>query len=130
MKKLCSLKNQEFEEERWRISIEKQMKKDVNSEFLVALDEKNNQILGMANCAIKNSNNGDRFGYISNLIVIEEKRRAGIGEKLMRHIKDYFKKNHIQSVMLSLKSNLEEGAKMLFIKLGFQEIYRIFELKM
>ena len=121
MKNLCIMKNQAFDEERWRASLETHMKKE-NSEVIVAFDKDMNQVLGMAQCSIRNSEKGVRFGYISNLIVKEEKRRTGIGENLMRYIVDYFKKKHIQSIRLSLKTNLDEVAIILFMKLGFNEL--------
>jgi ribosomal protein S18 acetylase RimI-like enzyme len=127
MKKLCKMRGIEFDEERWRMSLEDHMKKE-NSEVIVAFDKVTDQVIGMAQCSIRNSDNGIRFGYISNLIVKEEKRRTGIGENLMRYIIDYFKKNHIPSIRLSLKTNLDEAASILFTKLGFNEIFRIYEL--
>jgi ribosomal protein S18 acetylase RimI-like enzyme len=127
MKELCLMKGQEFDEERWRQSLDKHMRKE-NSGVMVAFDKKTNQVLGMAQCSIRNTDKELPFGYITNLIVKEEKRRVGIGEMLMRHVIDYFKKNHIQSIRLALKINIDPAAKKLFIKLGFQESYRIFEL--
>jgi ribosomal protein S18 acetylase RimI-like enzyme len=53
----------------------------------------------------------------------------GIGEDLMRFIVDFFKRNHIKSIRLALKENEDKAAKMLFTKLGFQEILNIYELK-
>ncbi|MHA1292978.1 MAG: GNAT family N-acetyltransferase [Promethearchaeota archaeon] len=129
MKNLCNLKGQEFDEERWRASLEKQMKKDSGSEVIVAFDKNTQTVIGMTHCSIKDSNKGFRFGYVSNLIVKEEKRRTGIGEQLMRHVIDYFKRNHINSIRLALKKNLDLAAKKLFTKLGFEEIFRIYELK-
>ena len=128
MKKLCALKNQEFEEDRWRSNLEEQMRQDTNSEVIVAFDDNNNQVLGMAHCSIKRSDKGFRFGYVSNLIVKEEQRRAGIGEKIMHHIIDYFKRNHIDSIRLALKPHLDKAAQKLFLKLGFQKIFEIYEL--
>lgn len=128
MRTLCALKNQEFEEERWRNNLEEQMRQDTNSEVIVAFDEATNQVLGMAHCSIKKSDKGFRFGYISNLIVKEEKRRAGIGERIMHHIIDYFKRNHIESIRLALKPHLDKAAQKLFLKLGFQKIFEIYEL--
>ncbi|MFO7794788.1 MAG: N-acetyltransferase family protein [Promethearchaeati archaeon] len=128
MKKLCALNNQEFEEDRWRSNLEEQMRQDTNSEVIVAFDQNNNQVLGMAHCSIKKSDKGFRFGYVSNLIVKEEQRRAGIGEKIMHHIIDYFKRNHIDSIRLALKPHLNKAAQKLFLKLGFQKIYEIYEL--
>jgi len=127
MKNLCIMRGQEFDEERWRTSLENHMRKE-HSEVIVAFDKDTNQVIGMAQCSIKNSDNSVRFGYISNLIVKEEKRRTGIGENLMRYIVDYFKKNHIQSIRLSLKTKLDEAAIILFIKLGFHELFRVYEL--
>ncbi|MHA1334518.1 MAG: GNAT family N-acetyltransferase, partial [Promethearchaeota archaeon] len=90
MKNLCSLMGKEFDEERWRASIEKQMSRDSQTQVFVAFDKTTNQVIGMAHSAIKNTNNGMRFGYISNLIVKEEKRQQGIGESLMRKVIDFF----------------------------------------
>lgn len=128
MKSLCSLKDQKFDEERWRGSLEKQMAQDSSSEVIVAFDRKTNHVLGMAYCSIRGSNNGSRFGYLSNLIVREEKRRSGIGEMLIQNTINYFKRNHIESVRLALKTKLDEAARILFAKLGFEEILRVYEL--
>ena len=128
MKSLCLMKGQKFNEERWRTSLEKQMKEDSSSEVFVAFEGETENVHGMAHCSIKtNPNNGLRFGYIYNLIVKEEKRRTGVGELLMRNIVDYFKRNRIQSIRLALKTNLENAAKILFTKLGFNEIFRVYE---
>jgi len=128
MKNLCSMKMQEFDEDRWRVNLEKSMKRDSNVGVFIAFDNDMNLVIGMAQCSVKNSDKGNRFGYISNLIVKEEQRRTGVGKKLMHHIIDYFKKNHIQSIRLALKTDLDSAAQLLFKKLGFQEIFRIFEL--
>jgi len=129
MKKICILKGQEFDEERWRNSIIEHMKKDSNSEVIVAFDDEKKSIIGMANCSIRTSDKAYRFGFISNLIVEEEKRRLGIGEEIMRYIVDFFKRNHVYSIRLALEQNADNAAKILFTKLGFQETLRIYELK-
>ncbi|MBA7501262.1 hypothetical protein ES704_04024 [subsurface metagenome] len=129
MKNLCILKGQEFDEERWRNSIMEHMKKDSNSEVFVAFDDEKKSIIGMANCSIRTSDKGYRFGFISNLIVKEEKRRLGIGEEIVRYIVDFFKRNHIHSIRLALEQDADNAAKILFTKLGFQETLHIYELK-
>jgi len=128
MKQICQIKGQTFNESRWRTSLEKRMKEE-HSEVMVAFDKNNNEILGMAQCSIRNTDQGQQFGYISNLIVKEEKRRIGIGEMLMHHIIDFFRKNRINSIRLALKTNNDEAAITLFLKLGFQELFSIYELK-
>ncbi|MFX0058181.1 MAG: GNAT family N-acetyltransferase [Candidatus Hodarchaeota archaeon] len=129
MSDLCKLKGHEFDEDRWRSSIEERLKKDSNSEIIVAFEEETSVVLGMAYCSVRYSEQGFRFGYISNLIVKEEKRRTGIGEEILRHIIDYFKRNRINSIRMTLKPNIETAAKILFAKLGFQEILQIYELR-
>jgi ribosomal protein S18 acetylase RimI-like enzyme len=129
MKNLCLIKGTYFDEERWKTSLVRKIKDDSHSEFIVAIDESNNNVLGMAQCSIKKDENGFMHGYISNLIVIEEMRRTGIGEQLMRRAIDFFRSNRIDSIRLALIPNLDKAAKVLFIKLGFQEILRIYELK-
>jgi ribosomal protein S18 acetylase RimI-like enzyme len=130
MKSLCSMKGQKFDEERWRASLEKQMKEDANSGVFVAFDKKTNQVIGMAYCSVKtDSDKGFRFGYVSNLIVKEEQRRTGIGELLVRNVIDFFRRNHIQSIRLALKTNIDGAAQTLFQKLGFQELFKVYELK-
>lgn len=129
MKNLCKLKGQTFNEQRWRSSLEKHLKKDTNSEVLVAFDKDSKKVLGMANCYIETSENGFRFGYLSNLIVREEKRRAGIGETLIHHAIDYFKRNHVESVRIALKSDMNKAAEKLFTKVGFTKLFEIWNLE-
>ena len=130
MKKLCLMKGQEFDERRWRASLEKQMKRDSNTGVIIAFDKDMNQVLGMGQCSVRTSDEGFRFGYISNLIVKEKRKRTGIGERIMRHIIDFFKNNHTQSIRLALKTNFDKGAQTLFIKLGIIEIFKIYELQL
>jgi len=127
MKNLCSIKGQQFNEDRWRISLQNRMNQDSNAEVIVALDDHREKVIGMAQCSIKQSDKGYRFGYISNLIVREEERRSGVGEKIINYIIDLFRRNHIKALRLSLNSELNEAAKILFTKLGFKEIFRVYE---
>jgi len=130
MKQLCILKGKEFNEESWRKNLTERLFIDSQSKVIVAFDENCNPgILGIAQCSVKSSDNGFKFGYLSNLIVLEDKRRTGIGELIMRNAIDYFKSNHIQSIRLALIPNLNKAATILFTKLGFQDILHIYELK-
>ena len=129
MKKLCLIKGREFDENRWRESLQRKKEKDSLSEVIVAYDDDNSTILGMGQCSIKTSDNGFKFGYISNLIVREDRRRAGIGEKIIRKMIEYFRGHRIHSIRIALEPKLREGAILLFTKLGFKEMLRIYELK-
>ena len=129
MENLCRLKGQEFDEKRWRESIENRMKKDSNLKIIVAFDKLTEQVLGMGHFFIRNTEKGYRIGIVSNIIVREEKRREGIGETIMRQGIDHLKGCHIKSIRLALKNTLDNAAKKLFIKLGFEEIFKVYEMK-
>jgi L-amino acid N-acyltransferase YncA len=129
IKNLCEINNREFDEIAWKNDLEKHLEKNSNSEVLIALDEDDKTIIGMAYFSVKNSNKGFRLGYISNLIVKEEKRRIGIGEEIIRKIIDYSKSNHIHSIRLAIRPDIDIGAKKLFIKLGFKNVLHIYELQ-
>ena len=129
MKKLCLLKGQEFDEDRWRESIENRMRKDSNLKIIVAFDNKTEQVLGMCHFFVRDTEKGFKIGVVSNLIVTEEKRREGIGETIMRSGIDYLKGCHIKSIRLALKNTLDEAANKLFIKLGFEEVFKVLEMK-
>ncbi len=130
MKKLCMLKGQEFDEGRWRDSMENRLKKDSRLKVVIAFNKDNEEVLGMAQFSVRDTEKGFQIGVISNLIVVEEKRREGIGESLMRKGIEYFRENHINSVRLALKTTLDNAAKKLFLKLGFEPIFMIYELKL
>ena len=129
MKQLCSITNTEFDEVRWKASLIAEFKKDVKNEMIVAIDEeKNNMVAGMALVSIRKTNFGFLFGNISNLIVDPNYRGEGIGEKLLRYTIDFFKKNHINSVRIIVKTELDDVARKLFAKFGFNEIFKVLEL--
>ncbi|MEJ2295231.1 MAG: GNAT family N-acetyltransferase [Candidatus Lokiarchaeota archaeon] len=123
------MNNREFDELEWRKDLEKHLEKNSNSEVLIALDQDDKTIIGMAYFSVQNSSKGIRIGYISNLIVKEEKRRIGIGEEIIRKIIDHSKSNHIHSIRLALRPDIDIGAKKLFIKLGFKNALHIYELQ-
>ena len=129
IKKLCEINNREFDELEWKKDLEKHLEKNSNSEVLIALDQDDKTIIGMAYFSVQNSSKGVRIGYISNLIVKEEKRRFGIGEEIIRKIIDHSKSNHIHSIRLALRPDIDIGAKKLFIKLGFKNFLHIYELQ-
>lgn len=129
IKKLCEINYREFDELEWKKDLEKHLEKNSNSEVLIALDQDDKTIIGMAYFSVQNSSKGFRIGYISNLIVKEEKRRIGIGEEIIRKIIDHSKSNHIHSIRLALRPDIDIGAKKLFIKLGFKNVLHIYELQ-
>ncbi len=129
IKDLCEINDREFDELEWKNDLKKNLEEKSNSEVLIALDQDNKTIIGMAYFSVENTKKGSRLGYISNLIVKEQKRRIGIGEEIIRKIIDYSKRNHIHSIRLAIRPDTDIGAKKLFIKLGFKNILHIYELQ-
>ena len=129
IKDLCEINKREFDELEWKNDLKKYLDKNSNSEVLIALDQDNKTIIGMAHFSVENTKKGSRLGYISNLIVKEQKRRIGIGEEIIRKIIDYSRSNHIHSIRLAIRPDIDIGAKKLFIKLGFKNILHIYELQ-
>jgi ribosomal protein S18 acetylase RimI-like enzyme len=126
---LCEINKREFDELEWKNDLKKYLDKNSNSEILIALDQDNKTIIGMAHFSVENTKKGFRLGYISNLIVKEQRRRIGIGEEIIRKIVDYSRSNHIHSIRLAIRPDIDIGAKKLFIKLGFKNILHIYELQ-
>lgn len=129
IKDLCEINKREFNELEWKNDLKIHLDKKSNSEVLIVLDQDNKTIIGMAYFSVENTKRGFRSGYISNLIVKEQKRRIGIGEEIIRKIIDYSKSNHIHSIRLAIRPDTDIGAKKLFIKLGFKNILHIYELQ-
>lgn len=59
------------------------------------------------------------YGFIYELYVFETYRRQGVAEKLMDFVNGYFKSQEIDEVRLNV--NVQNKAKLLYEKLGFQE---------
>ncbi|GAH19591.1 unnamed protein product [marine sediment metagenome] len=72
----------------------------------------------------------EKDGIISNLIVDPSYRGEGLGEELIKYSIDFFKRNHINSVRIIVKTELDESASNLFTKFGFNEIFKVLEIKM
>ena len=70
MNDLCKIQGQDFDEIRLRDRLMEQKNTESNKEVMVALEKKSKKVLGMSYCSIRNSDNGERFGHISNLIVL------------------------------------------------------------
>ncbi|MHA1731824.1 MAG: GNAT family N-acetyltransferase [Promethearchaeota archaeon] len=127
MKNLCSTVGVEFDEDRWCSSIKKKLGRHEKSSILVA--DKDGSAIGMAFASIRSLDSGFKFGYISNLVVAPEYRQQGLGELLVHEAIDFFRKNHITSVRVTVKSKAVEDTARFFYKLGFEEAFRVFEFR-
>lgn len=59
------------------------------------------------------------YGFIYELYVFEGYRRQGVAKKLIYFVNDLFKRQHIGEVRLNV--NVQNKAKLLYEKVGFQE---------
>ena len=118
MKKLCHTYNIDFDETRWKNSLENKFKNSDTTRLFVA--DKNSDVIGMLVADIRRNMNTGRNGYITNLIVSPDARQKGTGEKLVKKALEFFKANHVDSVKVNVRAKTEDARK-LFVKLGFKQ---------
>nr|MDO8113209.1 GNAT family N-acetyltransferase [Candidatus Sigynarchaeota archaeon] len=116
MQALCKTFKVEFDEERWRKSLEQKIAKSDFTRMFVA--DKDGQAMGMLVADIRSAE--ERTGHITNLIVAPDYRNIGVGEKLINAATDFFCDNHVLVVKVNLRAGTDSATK-LFAKLGFVE---------
>lgn len=130
MKQLCRLTGVDFDSARWQESVKRKFDSSLARIFVAETDVPpgETELMGMAFATIRKQASGFHFGWISNLIVDPEYRNIGVGEALVREAIDFFRRNHVESVRITVKSNSVEAQNLLY-KLGFDEILRVMEYK-
>ncbi|MEX2684713.1 MAG: GNAT family N-acetyltransferase [Candidatus Sigynarchaeota archaeon] len=116
MKELCNVYHVEFDEARWRRSLEEKFKHSDNARMFVA--DKDGRAIGMLVTEIRMS--PERVGYITNLVVAPEFRNKGVGERLIIAAMDFLRENHVPVVKANLRATTDSATKF-FMKMGFTE---------
>ncbi len=116
MQDLCIAYNVEFDEERWNASLEKKIMISDSTKLYVA--DQDGKTIGMLVADIRRAK--ERAGYITNLIVAPDFRNKGAGELLITSAIDFFKKEHVTTIKVNIRSDTRH-VQALFAKLGFEE---------
>ena len=116
MKELCSVYHVEFDESRWRRSLEEKFQHSDGARMFVA--DKDGHAIGMLVADIRKGQ--ERVGYITNLVVAPEYRNKGVGEKLILSAMDFLRESHVPVVKANLRAATDSAMKF-FMKMGFTE---------
>ncbi|MBN2153008.1 MAG: GNAT family N-acetyltransferase [Candidatus Lokiarchaeota archaeon] len=116
MKELCSVYHIEFDEARWRKSLDEKFQKSDGARMFVA--DKDGRAIGMLVSDIRKGQ--ERVGYITNLVVAPEFRNKGVGERLIMAAMDYLRESHVPVVKANLRAATDSAMKF-FMKMGFAE---------
>lgn len=128
MENLCRLRGVAFDHDRWVRSVEKRFHGRESEKGCALVADAKGVVIGMAFLSIKRQEAGFVYGWISNLVVDPGFRGRGVGEALVREALDYFRRSHVRNVRVTVKAS-STGAPRLFVKLGFEEVLRVFEYK-
>jgi ribosomal protein S18 acetylase RimI-like enzyme len=116
MRELCGVYHVEFDESRWRRSLEEKFQHSDGAHMFVA--DKDGRAIGMLVADIRKG--PERVGYITNLVVAPEYRNKGVGEKLIMKAMDFLRDNHVLVVKANLRAASDSATKF-FMKMGFTE---------
>nr|MDO8083576.1 GNAT family N-acetyltransferase [Candidatus Sigynarchaeum springense] len=116
MKELCSVYHVEFDEARWRRSLEEKFHNSDDARMFVA--DKDGRAIGML--VVEFRKGVERIGYITNLVVAPEFRSKGVGEKLIKAVMEFLRDNHVPVVKANLRATTDSAMKF-FMKMGFTE---------
>jgi len=117
MQDLCITYNTDFDEDRWRRSLEqKSANSDLTRMFIADCD---GNVIGMLVADIRHTQD-DKAGYITNLIVSPDFRNKGVGERLIENAIDFFRDSHVSTVKANIRPKTSLAMKLL-AKLGFVE---------
>lgn len=117
MQELCKTYNTDFDEERWRHSLEQKIANSDLTRMFVA--DSNGSVIGMLVADIRHTQD-DKAGYITNLIVSPDFRNKGVGEQLINNAIDFFRESHVSAVKANIRPRTTMAMKLL-AKLGFEE---------
>lgn len=117
MKELCRAYNVDFDEGRWLRSLDEKVSRSESTRMFVA--DKDGAVIGMLVSDVRNVE-GDRVGFITNLIVAPDYRNMGVGESLVNQALDHFRGQHVNLVKVNIRARTHSALKLL-ARLGFEE---------
>jgi len=95
--------------------------------ILIAIDEDNNEPVGMIIAELRIDPFGMSEGYIKQFFLKENYRSKGIGRVLLQKALDHLKKIKVDKVKVNIKDEALEALK-LYEKMHFKKVYEVLEL--
>ena len=95
--------------------------------ILIALNEDNNEVVGMIIAELRIDPFGLSEGYIKQLYLKSEYRGHGVGEILLKKALEHLKRIKVEKVKVNIKIKALEASK-LYEKMNFKKVYEVLEL--
>ncbi len=95
--------------------------------ILIAVNEDNNEVVGMIIAELRIDPFGMSEGYIKQLYLKSEYRGQGVGEILLKKALEHLKRIKVEKVKVNIKDKALEASK-LYEKMNFKKVYEVLEL--
>ena len=95
--------------------------------ILIAIDEANDEIIGMIIAELRIDPFGLSEGYIKQFFLKEPYRKKGAGSLLLQKALEHLKKIKVEKVRVNIKEKAVEASK-LYEKMNFKKVYEVLEL--
>jgi len=95
--------------------------------ILIAVDEDNNEVVGMIIAELRIDPYGLSEGYIKQYFLKPDFRAQGIGQLLLENALEHLKKIKVEKVKVNIKGQAEVAAKV-YAKMHFKKVYEVLEL--
>jgi ribosomal protein S18 acetylase RimI-like enzyme len=119
---------QEFDPKRFDWGIRRRLYDPLQRHgILIAVDEDNNDIVGMIIAELRIDPYGMSEGYIKQFFLKPEARGKGIGQILLEKALDHLKKIKVEKIKVNIKNKAVEASN-LYTKMNFKKVYEVLEL--
>jgi len=95
--------------------------------ILLALDEDNDEFVGMIIAELRIDPFGLSEGAIKQFFLKEPYRKKGVGSLLLEKALEHLKKIKVEKIRVNIKERAVEAAK-LYEKMNFKKVYEVLEL--
>jgi GNAT superfamily N-acetyltransferase len=95
--------------------------------ILIALDENNDDFIGMIIAELRIDPFGSSEGSIKQFFLKEPYRKKGVGSLLLEKALEHLKKIKVEKVRVNIKEKAVEAAK-LYEKMNFKKVFEVLEL--
>ncbi|MFX1457072.1 MAG: GNAT family N-acetyltransferase [Promethearchaeota archaeon] len=120
--------NQDFDPKRFDWGIRRRLYDPLQRHgILIALDEDNNEVVGMIIAELRIDPFGSSEGYIKQFFLKEEYRRKGTGQQMLEKAMEHLKRIKVEKVKVNIKDEAVEAAS-LYEKMNFRKVYEVLEL--
>jgi len=119
---------QQFDPKRFDWGISRRLYDELQRHgILIAIDEENDDVVGMIIAELRIDPFGVSEGYIKQLFLKEEYRERGIGELLIKRAIDHLQKIKVEKIKVNIKEKAKEAVN-LYSKMHFKKVYEVLEL--